>query len=108
MAGVYRGFHRLYGALIRRLAAEARATGRRIASVEWGSGGRLASILTAPPGASAYFLGGLVLPQKPSGFDFAAFGRRLGADLVVVFDGLADPPQLFLTEPTSGQTRPVE
>jgi hypothetical protein len=108
VAGVHRRFYRLYGALIRRLAAEARATRRRMATVEWGTGGRLASVLTAPPGASAYFLGGLVLPQKPSAFDFTAFGRRLGADLVVVFDGLADPPQLFLTEPTSGQTPPVE
>lgn len=77
--------------------------GCRLASVEWGTGGRLAAALTAPAGASAYFLGGLVFPGKPAGFDPAVFGRRLGADLVLTLDGLADPPHLAVTEPTTGR-----
>jgi len=72
--------------------------------VEWGSGGRLAAGLTHPPGASAYYLGGLILPDAPEG-DLRAesVGRRLGADLVISLDGASRPPVLEITDLRAGR-----
>lgn len=86
------------------LAAHFKSAGRRVITAEWGTAGRLAAALTAPPGASAYYLAGLVLGEAPAdGPDLMGLGRRLGADVVVVLDGLADPPRLEVLQPATGR-----
>lgn len=104
MAGIHRPVRRLYNTLGRTLAAHFRSAGRRVITVEWGTGGELAAALTAPAGASAYYLAGLVLGEGPAdNLDLLGLGRRLGADLVVVLDGLAEPPRLEAFEPATGR-----
>jgi len=72
--------------------------------VEWGSGGRLAAGLTDPPGASAYYLAGLILPETPpGGLEPELVGRQLTADLVVSLDGTSRPPVLELIDLRAGR-----
>lgn len=104
MGGVHRPLHRLYHSLGLAIARRLRQNGRKVVSVEWGTGGRLAAGLTRPPGASAYYLAGLVLPGPP-GDDLEAeeVGRRLGADLAVSLDGLARPPVVEIIDLGAGR-----
>ncbi len=108
MAGIHRPVRRLYNTLGRILAAQFRSAGRRVVTVEWGTGGELAAALTAPPGASAYYLAGLIFPAKPDHpVDPAALGRHLGADLVLCLDGNREPPAIWVTEVATARSWPI-